>query len=42
MTAANMRLYRDLAAQLKALLEGKADLTANTAALIYHRLPDLT
>ena len=37
-------LYDDLAAQLAALLEGESDPianAANTAALIYHGLPDL-
>jgi putative methionine-R-sulfoxide reductase with GAF domain/alkylhydroperoxidase family enzyme len=37
-------LYRDLARQLMALIEGEADPianAANTAALIYHGLPDL-
>jgi L-methionine (R)-S-oxide reductase len=37
-------LYADLAAQLGALLEGESDRVANaanTAALIYHGLPDL-
>ncbi|MBV8937944.1 MAG: GAF domain-containing protein [Alphaproteobacteria bacterium] len=37
-------LYRDLARQLAALIEGEADFVANlanTAALIYHGLPDL-
>src|SRR5437763_450747 len=37
-------LYRDLAAQLAALLEGEADPIANAAnmaALIYHGLPQL-
>jgi L-methionine (R)-S-oxide reductase len=37
-------IYRELAAQLAALLAGEADLianAANTAALIYHGLPDL-
>src|SRR5215469_1622538 len=37
-------LYRDLAAQLEALLEGEPDRIANAAnmaALIYHGLPDL-
>ncbi len=44
MTASKSKLYRDLAAQLAALLAGEADLianAANTAALIYHGLPDL-
>ncbi len=38
------QLYRDLAVQLAALLEGESDMVANlanTAALIYHGLPDL-
>jgi GAF domain-containing protein len=37
-------LYRDLARQLAALIEGEPDFIANlanTAALIYHELPDL-
>jgi L-methionine (R)-S-oxide reductase len=37
-------LYRDLAAQLAALIAGEPDLVANTAnmaALLYHRLPEL-
>ena len=37
-------LYDELAAQLAALLEGESDPianAANTAALIYHGLPDL-
>jgi GAF domain-containing protein len=37
-------LYRDLATQLRALLEGESDPVANAAnaaALIYHALPDL-
>jgi len=37
-------LYRDLAAQLEALLEGEPDRIANAAnmaALVYHGLPDL-
>jgi L-methionine (R)-S-oxide reductase len=44
MNASKSKLYRDLAAQLAALLAGEADLiakAANTAALIYHGLPDL-
>ena len=44
MTASKSKLYRDLAAQLAALLACEADLianAANTAALIYHGLPDL-
>jgi putative methionine-R-sulfoxide reductase with GAF domain/alkylhydroperoxidase family enzyme len=44
MTPAKPQLYRDLAVQLAALLEGEADPVANvanTAALIYHGLPDL-
>ncbi len=37
-------LYRDLAAQLKSLIEGELDRIANAAnlaALLYHGLPDL-
>jgi L-methionine (R)-S-oxide reductase len=37
-------LYRDLAAQLRSLIEGEPDRVANAAnmaALIYHGLPDL-
>ena len=44
MTAAKPQLYRDLAAQLAALLEGESDRVANAAnmaALIYHGLPEL-
>jgi L-fuconolactonase len=44
MTANKPELYRDLSRQLSALLAGEADLianAANTAALIYHGLPDL-
>ena len=44
MTANKPDLYRELAAQLKALLAGEADRIANAAnmaALIYHGLPDL-
>ena len=44
MTATKPELYRELAAQLKALLAGEADRIANAAnmaALIYHGLPDL-
>ena len=44
MTASKSELYRDLAAQLAALLAGEADLIANAAnmtALIYHGLPDI-
>ena len=44
MSAGKPELYRDLAAQLVALLAGEADLVANAAnmaALIYHGLPDL-
>ena len=44
MTATKPDLYRELAAQLKALLAGEADRIANAAnmaALIYHGLPDL-
>jgi GAF domain-containing protein len=42
--AAKTELYRDLAAQLKSLIEGEPDRIANAAnmaALIYHGLPDL-
>jgi GAF domain-containing protein len=38
------RLYRELASQLAALIDGEPDLVANTAnmaALVYHGLPDL-
>jgi GAF domain-containing protein len=44
MIASKSKLYRDLAAQLAALLAGEADLianAANTAALIFHGLPDV-
>jgi L-methionine (R)-S-oxide reductase len=45
MTASNKAdLYRDLAAQLKALVAGETDRIANAAnmtALIYHGLPDI-
>jgi GAF domain-containing protein len=44
MTANKPELYRDLSRQLSALLAGETDLianAANTAALIYHSLPDL-
>jgi L-methionine (R)-S-oxide reductase len=44
MTASKSELYRDLTAQLAALLAGEADLmanAANTAALIFHGLPDI-
>ena len=44
MTATKPDLYRELAAQLRALLAGEADRIANAAnmaALIYHGLPDL-
>jgi L-methionine (R)-S-oxide reductase len=44
MTADKSELYRDLSRQLPALLAGEPDLianAANTAALIYHTLPDL-
>ncbi len=44
MTSNKSELYRDLAAQLAGLLAGEPDLianAANTAALIYHGLPDL-
>jgi len=41
---AKTRLYRDLAAQLRSLIEGEPDRVANAAnmaALLYHGLPDL-
>jgi L-methionine (R)-S-oxide reductase len=44
MTADKSRVYRDLTQQLAALLSGETDLianAANTAALIYHGLPNL-
>jgi len=44
MTASKLGLYRDLAAQLAALLAGETDRLANAAnmaALIYHGLTDL-
>jgi GAF domain-containing protein len=44
MTVSKPDLYRELAAQLTALLAGEADRIANAAnmaALIYHGLPDL-
>jgi GAF domain-containing protein len=44
MTVAKAELYRNLSRQLSALLAGEGDLVANaanTAALIYHGLPDL-
>jgi GAF domain-containing protein len=44
MTANKSELYRDLAEQLRALLAGERDRTANAAnmaALIFHGLPDL-
>jgi GAF domain-containing protein len=44
MAANKPELYRDLSRQLSALLAGERDLVANaanTAALIYHGLPDL-
>ena len=44
MAATKSELYRDLSAQLGAQLAGEADLianAANTAALIYHGLPDV-
>ncbi len=44
MDAGKRELYRDLARQLAALLEGESDRDANAAnmaALIYHGLPDL-
>lgn len=40
-----LQLYQDLAVELMALLEGEADRVANAAnmaALVYHRLPDLS
>jgi L-methionine (R)-S-oxide reductase len=43
-TVEKPELYRDLARQLTALLAGETDFianSANTAALIYHGLPDL-
>ncbi len=43
-SAAKTELYRDLAAQLKSLIEGEPDRVANAAnmaALLYHGLPDL-
>jgi GAF domain-containing protein len=43
-TVEKPELYQDLARQLAALIEGEADFIANlanTAALIYHELPDL-
>jgi L-methionine (R)-S-oxide reductase len=43
-TVEKPELYRDLARQLAALLAGETDFianSANTAALIYHGLPDL-
>ena len=44
MTARKPDLYRELAEQLRGLLAGETDQTANaanTAALIYHGLPDI-
>lgn len=44
MTAGKSELYRETEGQLAALLAGEPDLianAANTAALIYHALPDL-
>jgi L-methionine (R)-S-oxide reductase len=44
MTASKSEVYRELAAQLAAMLAGEADRIANAAnmaALIYHGLPDL-
>ena len=44
MTLSKPALYRDLAAQLAALLAGESDPVANAAnaaALVYHGLPDL-
>ena len=44
MTARKPDLYRELAEQLRGLLAGETDRTANAAnmaALIYHRLPDI-
>src|SRR5436305_15066920 len=44
MLADKSALYRDLTEQLAALLEGESDPianAANTAALVYHGLPDL-
>ena len=44
MALSKLQLYRDLAAQLAALLANEANRVANTAnaaALIYHGLPDL-
>jgi L-methionine (R)-S-oxide reductase len=44
MPAKKPELYRDLAGQLAALLEGESDAVANAAnmaALIYHGVPDL-
>jgi L-methionine (R)-S-oxide reductase len=44
MTADKSELYRALSRQLDALLAGEPDLianAANTAALIYHTLPDI-
>ena len=44
MTARKPDLYRELAEQLRGLLAGETDRTANAAnmaALIYHGLPDI-
>jgi L-methionine (R)-S-oxide reductase len=44
MTSDKLGLYRDLARQLAALIEGERDRVANAAnmaALVYHGLPDL-
>ena len=44
MTDDKAELYRDLAAQLRSLIAGEPDRTANAAnmaALLYHGLPDL-
>jgi len=44
MTASKPDIYRDLAKELAALLAGETDRianAANTAALLYHGLPDL-
>lgn len=43
-TASKAELYADLLGQVKSLLEGERDLTANAAnvaALLFHALPDL-
>jgi L-methionine (R)-S-oxide reductase len=42
--ASKAELYRDLAAQLRSLLEGESDCianAANSASLLYHSVPDL-